>query len=414
LSGWSTPLQITSTSLNDTVPTAAVGRDGTIWLVWTRVNATNPNVPMGEQLYYKIWKNGVWSQDTQLTSDSNQNFGSSIVAAKDGIIRVTFSKGAAGSIYQLYEKTYNGTVWTSDTQIVSSSSTDVHPSMIQDRNGTLWLIWGRLIVVSSLVQYYILFGKYSYNLGQTWSSEIQLTPTPPTGGPYYDSYQPSAVQSTYGVKPIWIFYTSNYNAGSNYYIYAVESTGIGSVHDVTITGLSESNNLGTSWEYPGGLKSIGQSAIVTIIVTISNIGDFAETVTAALTATNTTNVSIGTKTNLVGPGNSWNFYYYWNTTNVKPARFGLSVSITPLSGETLGNMGDNYFSRTNQVHIIPLGDIDQDGSVTITDVSVFFYDYGYSSSCNCGRWNPYADIDNKGIIDVIDVSIASANYGTFT
>src|SRR5207249_8395388 len=55
-SGWTSPVQITSTSLNDTSPSAAVGRDGTVWLVWTRVNSTNHSVPAIKQLYYKSWK----------------------------------------------------------------------------------------------------------------------------------------------------------------------------------------------------------------------------------------------------------------------------------------------------------------------------------------------------------------------
>jgi hypothetical protein len=410
-SGWSSPVQMTSTSYNDTSPSAAVGRDGTIWLVWTRINSTSTTNPAIKQLYYKTWKSGSWSPEMQLTTDSNQNYAGNVMVSKDGIVRVTFSKGVAGSTYQLYEKTYNGTVWTPDTQIVSSSSTDDHPSLIQDRNGTLWLFWARLIVVSLTLQYYELWGQYSYNLGATWSSQVQLTPTPGTTA--FDSFQPAAVQSAYGTKPIYVFYTSNYNE-PNYDIYSIQSTGISPVHDVKVTGLSTSNTLGTSWEYPGGLKSVGQSAIVTITVTISNSGDYAETVTATLTATNMTNITIGTKSNVVGPGYSMNFYYYWNTTNVKPARYGLSVSITPLSGETFGNMGDNSYSKPNQVHIIPLGDVDQDGSVTISDISVFYYGYGFGSSCNCSRWNPYADINNNGVIDIVDLSVASVNYGKFT
>jgi hypothetical protein len=284
--------------------------------------------------------------------------------------------------------------------------------MIQDRNGTLWLFWGRLIVVSQLVQYFILYGKYSYDMGKTWSSEIQLTPTPGTS--IFDSYQPNAVQTSFGVKSIWILYSSNYNVVGGYDVYAVQSTGINPVHDVRVAGLGASNNLGTTWEYPGGLASIGQSPIETITVAISNIGDYVETVTATLTATNTTSTTVGTRTYLVGPGNTMNFYYYWNTTNIKPGRYQLSVSLNPPSGETFGNMGDNYYYKTNQIHIIPLGDIDQDGSVTITDISVFFYDYGFTSSCGCSRWNPYADVHNSGVIDIIDVGIATSNYGTWT
>src|SRR5438445_4522676 len=43
--GWSTPAQITSTSFNDTQPSAAVRHDATDCLVATRVNSTNTPIP---------------------------------------------------------------------------------------------------------------------------------------------------------------------------------------------------------------------------------------------------------------------------------------------------------------------------------------------------------------------------------
>ena len=407
--GWTAPSQITTTTLNDTQAAATVGHDGTVWLAWTRVDSTNPSVPAVKQLYYKTLKNGVWSADIQLTTDSNQNYGSGIVIGKDGIVRVAWSKGAPGSTYQIFQKTNNGASWTSDTQLVSSSSTDEHPSMLQDRNGTLWIFWGRLTVVSSTVQYYVLFGKYSNNMGSTWSSEIQLTNTSTS----VDSFTPSAVQSTYSTKPIWIFYTSNLNVPT-YDIFSITSSGIGPIHDVSITGVYASSSLGTVWEYPGGLKSVGQSAVVTITVTVSDPGDFSQTVYVNLTATNSTNISLGQKSGFVGPGGSVNIFFYWNTTNVKPARYGMSAILLLVPGETYGNSFDNAISVSNQMHILPFGDVDQDGSVTITDISVFGFDFNYSASCNCSHWNPYADVANRGTIDIIDITIASANFNTST
>jgi hypothetical protein len=408
---WSTPVQVTTTSLNDTLNAAAVNnRDGSLWLLWTRVNSSCACAAT-KHLYYKTLKNGVWSSDIQLTNDNNQNYGASIVISKDGIVRIVWSKGAAGSNYQLFYETYNGTSnsWGVPSQIVSSTSTDEHPSLIQDRNGTLWLFWSRLIVVSALIQYYVLYGKYSYDLGSTWSSEVPMTNTSNS----VDSHMPSAVQSTVGVKPLWLFYSSNLNV-PDYDIYALTSSGITPVHDVTISGLNVYNNMGKTWEYPGGLKSVGQSAIMTITVTVANIGDYVENVILTLSTTNTTVSTIGTLKSLEGSGSSMNFYFYWNTTNILPARYGLSVSIAALPGETLGNMADNAYGLWNQIHILPLGDIDQDGSVTITDVSVFVYDYGFAPSCNCPRWNPYADVKGDGIISLADFAILLHNYDTFT
>ena len=408
---WSSPTRVTSTTLNDTQPSAAVGRDGTVWLVWTRVNSTNQSGPAGRQLYYKTWKSGVWAPEVQLTNDANQNFGSSVTITKDGTVWVAWSKGVAGNNYQIYYKTFNGITWTSDTPLTTSSSSqsDEHPSLLQDRNGTLWLFWGRIIIVSTLIQYYDLFSKYSYNLGQSWSSDSDMTNNSAAGT--VDSQMPSAIQSTIGVKPIWVFYSSNLNV-NDLDIYAMTSSGIGPVHDVTISGISSSNNLGTNWEYPGGLRSVGQSAIVTITVTIQNIGDYLETATMTLTAKNTTNITIGTSSSLIGPGNAINFYYYWNTTNVNPARYGLTAAIAALPGESLGNMGDNTFAVSNRVHIIPLGDIDQDGNIDANDASVAIFDYG--ATPGSPRWNPYVDIQNNGFIDANDISFIIFHYGTFT
>jgi len=405
-SGWTTPVQITNTNLNDTSPSAAIGRDGTVWLVWSRWNSTNHSVPAIKQLFYKTFKNGAWTPETQLTSDSNQNYGSEVMVGKDGIVHVNWSKGAAGGTYQLYTKTYNGGVWSADTQIVSSSSTDEHPSMMQDRNGTLWLFWGRLIVVSPTVQYYALIGKYSYNMGATWSAEIALTNTSTS----VDSFMPSAVQSSYGVKSIWIFYTSNLSM-PDYDIFALTSTGISPIHDVIVSATSSSNNLGTNWEYSGGLKSVGQSAILTITVTVTNIGDSLENVNVTLSATNTTSIRIGSQKNLVSPGNQMNFFFYWNTTNVNAARYGLSTSITGVS-YTLGNMGDSNYYKTNQIHIIPLGDVNQDGNIDANDASVAIFDYG--ATPGSPRWNPYVDIQNNRFIDANDISFVIFHYGTFT
>jgi hypothetical protein len=103
-----------------------------------------------------------------------------------------------------------------------------------------------------------------------------------------------------------------------------------------------------------------------------------------------------------------NFYFYWNTTNVRAARYGFSVSIAGV-GYTFGNMGDNIYSLTNQVWILPLGDVDQDGWITIQDISVA--SFGYSATPGNSRWNPYADIGGFGIINIVDINYIAFHYG---
>jgi hypothetical protein len=223
---------------------------------------------------------------------------------------------------------------------------------------------------------------------------------------------PNAVQSSSGVKPIWLFYSSDLNV-PDLDIYALQSSGISPVDDLLVAGAVASSNLGTSWEYPGGFKSVGQSAIVTVTVSIADIGDNVENAVVTLTISNTTTAYTAIQKSFIGPGNTMNFYFYWNTTNAKPARYGLTVSLALVAGQTYGNSFDSSLRLSNQMHILPLGDVNQDGDVTIADFSVFAYDYGFTSSCNCSRYNLYADIQGNGMITIVDVGVAQHNYGIF-
>ncbi len=399
---WSVAAQVTQTTLNDTQSSAAVGSDGRLWLVWTRANSTcSITCTARQQLFYKTLSGNVWSGEIQLTVDSNQNFGSSVLVGRDGIVRVVWSKGVPTSIYQLYYKTYNGIAWSSETQIVSSSSTDERPSLIQDRNGTLWTFWGRLIVLST-TENFVLYNKFSTDNGNTWSVESQMNGG---GSSTTDNKMPSAIQSSSN-NTIWLVYVSNQLSDDD--IWMLKSTQISPVHHVTISLLTTTSH----FQYPGGLVSILQPADVTISVTASNIGDFAETVSVTLSVTNTTTINLGTQSITLFSGVSGSLQYNWNTTTAKPARYTFKASLAPIPGETQGNSGDNSMSVKNLVHILPLGDVDQDGSVTITDVGVVFYNYGFAPPSP--RYNPFADIDGNGIIDLLDIGVVSRNYGIFT
>jgi hypothetical protein len=406
--GWSNPIQATSTSLNDTNPSVAVGGDGTLWLVWARNNSscTGSCVNPDKQLYYKSLKAGSWSAETKLTSDTNQNWVPNVTVTKDSIVRVAWSKGL-GSLenYQVYYKTFSGSTWSAETRVVSSTSSDEHPAIMQDRNGTMWLFWQRKIYYTSLLFYYVLFSKYSYNSGTSWSTETQMTNTATS----VDSMMPFPVQSTYN-KSIWLFYTTNPFSAED--IYALVSSPIQPIHDVTIRAVT------TSWkfQYFGGLPSIGQSQIVSFTVTVLNLGDQSEIVTVSLSVYNSTSYNLGTKQNLAVPGGTVDLTFSWNATRGKLGLYSASASVNPVPGETVPNQADNNVTSIGITRVVPWGDVDQDGSVTISDVSVFYYDYGFGpAAAPCGsthcKYFPYEDINNEGIVDIIDIGIAAHNYG---
>lgn len=416
---------------NDTQPAATVGRDGTLYLVWSRDNTTR--VPTGgvmRQLWLKTLKAGVWSTEQPITLalDAYQNYQPSVTVGKDGIVRVAYSRGQSStSIFQIYYTAYLGGTWTPTPLTTQTSAPDGSPSIMQDRNGTFWVFWNRNLNEGSAGFAQVIYDRSSIDNGATWSAESALTAVSCNISGCTQSENPTAVQSI-NDKYVWVFYASD--PVSTLDIYALQSATcvsgsctprqIAPVHDITISYFSTSN----AEPYQGGFHNsyagINESALVQVSATVTNPGDYVENVTLSLIATNTTNYNLGTQIILnVQPGGSGIGSLNFNTTLVKPARYGISGNASILK-ESLGNKPDGLLSTSNQIHVLPLGDVDQDGSVTISDISVVFYNYGCTSpnyiriTCptrpNDG-YNPWADINGDGVIDIVDVAIVSKNYG---
>jgi hypothetical protein len=263
--------------------------------------------------------------------------------------------------------------------------------------------------------------EYSWDNGSTWRGESLLTAA--CSG-CADSEYPSAVQSqTSTDKTLWVLYSTN-PGPTGFSLYGLETVNpISPVHHVSMSNSLGSYGTNASLIYAGGFLNpyagISQSAVVILYVTVRNIGDSAETTTVTMTATNTTlgvSYSLGSQAFLIPVGGSNLYSFLWNTSGVRPARYGLSARAT-IPVEPLGNMGDGSLALNNIVHLVPLGDVDQNGSVTITDVGVVFYNYGFScyTPATCSpRYNPFADMNGNGIIDIVDVGIVSKNFDIFT
>jgi hypothetical protein len=409
------------TPLNDTLPSATVGPDGTLWLAWTRDNTTRAgNAHVMRQLWYKTFKGDVWSTEQPLTSanDANWNLKPSVMVGRDGIVRVAFSKGISTN-FQLEYMTYNGSVWSSPIPLTTQTTlVDTDPSIMQDRNGTLWVFWDRNVPVGTSSSH-VIYDKFSMDNGATWGSETGLTPT--TCTTYcVDSEYPSAVQATMD-KNIWVFYF--YNPVMNFNIYGLRTTNpISPIHDVVISYFSPN----ASAIYAGGFHEpytatgtpISQSAVVQVLVAFQNIGDFSEAVTLTLTVTNTTSYTLPAQVVPIAASSSSLAFFNFNTTGLRPARYGISGNAS-IPGRTIGNRQDGLLFTPNLIHLLPLGDLDQDGSVTITDVSVLFFNFGFScftpATCSprfqAAQWG---DVNGNGIIDVTDIAVLVHNYGILT
>lgn len=429
----------TSTSLNDTLPSVAVGRDGTLWLVWTRDNSTAAgNTHIMRQLWYKTFKNGVWSNEQPLTSttDANWNYQSSVAVGKDGTVRVAFARGPQSTqIFDVYYLTYNGSVWSSPFQVSTQTSTqDAWPSIAQDRNGTFWIFWARNLG-SNTTAANSLFESSSTNGGSSWSSATGLTPTNCGSSGCTDSEYPSVVQSS-ADKNITVFFATN--PVSNFNIYGLVTTHpVSPVHDVAIVPYAVAPSVqffptNVTKLYPGGIHDpfgwvngsyspLDQSALVQVLARVQNNGDFTENVSFSLSATNSTysiSTVFATSVFQLPPGAMTNLQLTWNTTAWRPARYGISGNAS-IPVATFGNKPDGLMSTTNLVHLFPRGDIDWDGSVTIGDATVTFFAFNSvcTSASNCSsRYMAaqYADFAGVGTINIQDATIVSSDFNIFT
>jgi hypothetical protein len=331
---WSTPVRLSSGLFNDSQSSAAVGPDGTLWLEWTRV-VTNCSVTpcsVTKQLYYRTLKNDAWSPEIQLTTDSNWNSGGSVIVGRDSVVRVTWGKSPVGSGSQIYYKTFNG-AWSPDKQIVTSTTFDEHPSIVQDRNGTFWVFWGRQIFYTLLDFHYELFDKYSVDNGSTWSSEAQITNMATT----VDSKMPSAIQASGSSgTSLWIFYSTNY-LFNDFDIWALMSSSIYPIHDVTVSSITASPGPGTTW---------------TITVTVLDLGDYSETVIVSLSLYNSTSYSLGPSSGFVNLGASTSIVFTWNTAGVPSGIYGATATVSPVPGQSPGNQGHNSLQVGSLIQII--------------------------------------------------------------
>ena len=416
---WSKSVHLTTTSFNDTAPAASVSADGTLWLFWHRSHQScTATCRETREIYFETLQNGAWSTETKITGsalDTNWNWLPTSTVTKNHRVSVAYSKGGQSigttlTSPTVYSKTFNGTSWSGEAQITfpASGFGDQHASLIQDRNGTIWLFWAR---TSLTIPQFITYNRFSVDNGQTWSPETQMT----FEASGVDAQQPTAVQgNSANDKTIHLFYSSD-RTNFDYDIWSLVSSPISPVHDVGIISATPSPNI----MYAAGLPG-KQSANTTISVTVANYGDQSENVQTAVQVSNVTTTNLGSQVKVIGVAGSVTLYFQWNTTNAKPGRYSVSVSaFSTTSAETPGNQGDNTVFFKSNIWLLPWGDIDQDGQVTLEDVSVFVFDYGFGPNgtpcpANHCRYFYFEDITNDGVVDLLDVSIAERRYGTFT
>lgn len=382
---WSRDTPLTNAVLPDDAPSVTQDGGGRIWVAWYRTNGGTA------YLYYRVFTPGSgWAPEVQLTNNTSPDILPSLRGTSDGRVWLAWISLRTGN-YNVFTKYFDGSTWSSDTRLTVYNGDDFGPSLVQSRDGTMWVAWSREIKVGPNTYAADLYYKNSTNLGSTWSADTSITTTTT-----FNDFNPSLVPSTHD-KMLYLFWSSDMPAGTDYSLF-YSSTGPFVKHDLAVSTISVSPGK----LYPGGLPSIGQSPIVSINFTVADLGDFAESSQYSLYA-NSTIVKTGSFT--LQPSATLQVQASWNTTGVKACCMQIKAVVATVPGEILTT---NNVKVWGYVQLIPLGDIDMNGSVDIIDAGILGLAFG--SSPGMPHWVAAADLNNNGVIDIIDASIFAFHF----
>ena len=343
--------------------------NGTIWVVWCSNRYVN------YELFYKIYNGSDWSTETQLTDDPSSDKYPSIVQARDGTIWVVWSSYRTGD-YELFYKTFNGSAWSSYPPLTDDPDSDMAPSIAQARDGAIWVVWQSDRSAGAQDELY-----YKIYNGSVWSSDTQLTS---------DSANDIASSiAQIDDRKIWIVWTADRDEDFDIYYKKTSSEIIN--HDVAITNITPSASI------------VNPGETVSINVTVENQGDKNETFDVNCYANTTT---IESTTITLDNGTSTTLIFSWNTTDVDKGIYTIRAEASVVFDEIY--TANNVYSD-GTVTVTILGDMNGDGRVDIHDLALF--DEAYGTVEGDSNYNPDADLNDDEVIDIYDLAECSKNYG---
>ncbi len=191
---WSNDIALTDNEVEDLDPSIFQAANGTIYVLW----ASNRNG--NNDIFYKASSDfgSSWSDEKQVTNDTNKDNGPSIIQTQDGEFWVVWSSNRTGDDEIFYKK-YDGLSWSIDKRLTNSTKSDSSPSILQALDGTIWVFWGSDELSQTATG--DIYFKTSNDNGVTWSESVQFTTD------NAEDTWPFAIQ-TCDTK-VWVVWTSN-------------------------------------------------------------------------------------------------------------------------------------------------------------------------------------------------------------
>ena len=155
----------------DQKPSVTQTRDGKLWVFWSS------DMLEGQyEIYYKTSpdKGDTWSNATRFTWSDAADDTPSIMQSRNGTLWVFWASSRTGNYEIFYRPSIDVELewWSWDCyQFTNNSCGDSYPSITQNVDGTIFVVWQREVAVGE----YRLFCRISLDEGMTWSDETPLT-----------------------------------------------------------------------------------------------------------------------------------------------------------------------------------------------------------------------------------------------
>ena len=230
--GWSGDQQATLSTLDQIGSSVVAASDGSLWLFYDRsISPTTANI------YYKVFHGGFQAQETQLTFDTSsiRNTQPSAFQMNDGSMWLVWTKTDATGVGTIYYEVYRNGAWGAPAALTSGLNSDSHPAISQDSNTTIWVAWSRDLPVGSNSFQFDVFYNYSVNGGASWAGETNLTNDVGCSAPCPDDMNPNFAQMKDG--RIYLFWSSNRDPQMYWNLYYA-TTNPQPFHNVAVTSLS--------------------------------------------------------------------------------------------------------------------------------------------------------------------------------
>ena len=367
-----------------------------------------PGAPLQVAMHilYKTYSGGSWSQEQRVTALPTNDNSPSITGSVDGKIWVAWDGDRGGGYHQIILRTTrDGVNWAPEQNITTVLPYgDRHPAMMQDRNGTIWIVWSRLVSCGALCLQSNLYMTSSTNNGATWGQPTILVSTAGQS-----ESNPFMVQLS--DKNLYTFYTAAVGCAPScttvpIYYFASQIPAHSARLNTFTTNAPFSSTLPPPFN--SGL-TVRSGQVVRLTVNYTNIGDFSDNIRLFVKA-NSTFVATNSTGAPVAPGPSRTIFVDWLTSGLNPGTYVLTANITITTGtESLANVVDNYGGPINLL-IRPSGDVNGDCKVNIIDLVIVAGNFG--KKAGDPGFNPLADVNGDGKVNVADFSIVGGSFGS--